>query len=122
MNSSPQTTPSVAPTGFGCNIKAFPRTDIFGRSISLYLFTETLIHNRRCIPKRIEWEELLEGTEPIQAPFYLEFRDAQALMDRLWDCGLRPSEGTGSAGSLEATRKHLEDMRTLVFKNSTHSS
>lgn len=41
---------------------------------------------------------------------------AQILMDDLWNCGLRPTEGTGSAGSLAATQKHLEDMRTLVFK------
>lgn len=42
--------------------------------------------------------------------------DGQALMDSLWDCGLRPSEGSGSAGSLAATERHLEDMRALVFK------
>lgn len=27
---------------------------------------------------------------------------AQELMDRLWTCGLRPSEGTGSAGQASA--------------------
>lgn len=43
--------------------------------------------------------------------------DAQALMDDLWKCGLRPTEGAGSAGALAATVKHLEDMRTLVFKS-----
>jgi len=37
-------------------------------------------------------------------------------MDSLWDCGLRPSEGTGSAGALSATQKHLDDMRKIVFK------
>lgn len=42
--------------------------------------------------------------------------EAQELIDSLWDCGLRPSEGSGSAGQLAATQKHLEDMRTLVFK------
>ncbi len=42
--------------------------------------------------------------------------EAQRLMDDLWDAGLRPSEGTGSAGSLAATQKHLADMRTIVFK------
>lgn len=42
--------------------------------------------------------------------------EAQALVDELWDCGLRPSEGSGSAGSLAATQRHLEDMRALVFK------
>lgn len=41
---------------------------------------------------------------------------AQDLMDQLWQCGIRPSEGSGSAGQLAAVQKHLEDMRTLVFK------
>ena len=39
------------------------------------------------------------------------------LMDDLWQCGLRPSEGTGSAGALAATQKHLDDMRKLVFQD-----
>lgn len=43
---------------------------------------------------------------------------AQPLMDELWNCGLRPTEWSGSAGSLAATQRHLEDMRTLVFKPS----
>jgi hypothetical protein len=42
--------------------------------------------------------------------------DAQTLMDDLWRAGLRPTEGAGSAGALAATQRHLEDMRTLVFK------
>lgn len=40
---------------------------------------------------------------------------AQQLIDALWRAGLRPSEGTGSAGALAATQKHLDDMRRLVF-------
>src|SRR4051812_21893784 len=44
---------------------------------------------------------------------------AQQLMDNLWQCGLRPSEGSGSAGSLKATERHLDDMRRLVFKASS---
>ncbi len=47
--------------------------------------------------------------------FVLRPEEVQALMDSLWDCGLRPSEGSGSAGAMAATQKHLEDMRTLVF-------
>lgn len=42
--------------------------------------------------------------------------DAQTLMDDLWNAGLRPTEGTGSAGSLRATEKHLEDMRGMTTK------
>ncbi len=41
---------------------------------------------------------------------------AQRLMDALWDVGLRPTEGTGSAGSLAATQAHLSDMRSIVAK------
>lgn len=41
--------------------------------------------------------------------------DAQRLMDELWNCGLRPSEGSGSAGSLAATERHLADMRSMAF-------
>jgi hypothetical protein len=40
---------------------------------------------------------------------------AQSLMDELWNCGLRPSEGTGSAGAMAAVQAHLADMRALVF-------
>lgn len=40
---------------------------------------------------------------------------AQQLMDELWRCGVRPRDGTGSAGSLAATEKHLADMRSVAF-------
>ena len=53
----------------------------------------------------------------IHDPFMrLDFTAAQQLMDELWHCGLRPTEGTGSAGSLAATERHLQDMRKLVFE------
>lgn len=42
---------------------------------------------------------------------------AQQLMNSLWDVGIRPAQGQGSAGQLEATRAHLDDMRALVFKS-----
>jgi hypothetical protein len=42
--------------------------------------------------------------------------DAQNLMDELWNIGLRPAGGRGSAGQLDAIKYHLEDMRKLVFK------
>lgn len=45
----------------------------------------------------------------------LRMDEAQALMDELWSVGLRPSEGTGSAGSLAATERHLADMQRVAF-------
>jgi len=46
----------------------------------------------------------------------LEKHAAQKLIDDLWDCGLRPSEGSGSAGQLAAVQNHLADMRKLLSK------
>ena len=40
---------------------------------------------------------------------------AQGLMDELWSCGIRPSEGQGSAGQLSAVQSHLSDMKTIAF-------
>ena len=53
--------------------------------------------------------EIVEPQEAIQ----LQRETAQQLMDALWQCGLRPSEGSGSAGSLKATESHLKDMQEL---------
>lgn len=63
----------------------------------------------RVIPK----EEEEEGVEQ-PATFMFTTESAQNLMDELWTIGLRPTEGTGSAGSLAATQKHLDDMRSIV--------
>lgn len=40
---------------------------------------------------------------------------AQVLLEQLWALGLRPRSGHGSAGQLQATEAHLQDMRALVF-------
>lgn len=45
----------------------------------------------------------------------LSYDDCQTMMDALWDVGIRPSNGSGSAGQLAATEKHLDDMRNLTF-------
>lgn len=45
----------------------------------------------------------------------ISYEAAQQLIDSLWQCGLRPSEGTGSAGSLRATESHLKDMRKIAL-------
>ena len=56
-----------------------------------------------------------EGMEYPPA-FELADEQAQQFIDELWRVGFRPSEGSGSAGSLAATERHLADMRALVFK------
>ncbi|MFZ6654068.1 hypothetical protein [Undibacterium sp. TJN19] len=58
----------------------------------------------------------VEDGQHIEPALCLQYEEAQNLMDELWTCGLRPSEGTGSAGALAATEKHLKDMQAVAFK------
>ena len=61
--------------------------------------------------------QALQGDPEYIDPFVtLEADAAQSLMDELWKCGVRPSEGQGSAGQLKAVQEHLRDMRTIAFK------
>lgn len=48
------------------------------------------------------------------ASLLLGRENAQVLMDDLWRCGVRPTDGAGTAGSMRAVERHLEDMRALV--------
>ena len=49
----------------------------------------------------------------VEPTMRLTQKQAQKLMDSMWQSGLRPSDGTGSAGQLAATEKHLDDMRDI---------
>ena len=72
------------------------------------------IDGERYIAKPVEMKQV--SGENVEDPtFRLGMDEAQELIDQLWNCGLRPSEGSGSAGSLAATQKHLEDMRKIAF-------
>ena len=48
----------------------------------------------------------------------LEKHQAEALMTMLWSEGIRPRDW-GHEGQVEALKNHLEDMRTLVFREKT---
>ena len=67
------------------------------------------------IAQSLVFEDQKEVGDVVIPFINLHTEEAQALMDELWRCGLRPTEGSGSAGAMAATQKHLEDMRTLVF-------
>lgn len=59
---------------------------------------------------------VVEPGDLVTSPtFTLSINQAQQFMDELWSLGLRPTEGSGSAGSLAATERHLADVRALLF-------
>lgn len=62
------------------------------------------------------WSPLTDdfGAFPTPPALRLDYALAQRLMDELWKCGLRPKEGTGSAGAMAATERHLADLQKLV--------
>lgn len=60
-------------------------------------------------------ERIEDGSYPSEPTMTLSNQGAQMLMDELWRCGLRPSDGSGSAGSLAATERHLKDMRAVAM-------
>jgi hypothetical protein len=80
---------------------------------------EFLVQSRRgsvvSIASPLEFTELLDG-HLVPAPTgRMEPEAAQALMDQLWDIGFRPTRAEGSAGTLEAVKYHLEDMRKIAL-------
>jgi hypothetical protein len=62
------------------------------------------------VPVEYEFEMVKEPT------IRLHLEQAQALMDQLWQCGLRPTEGSGSAGSLSQAENHIESLKRIAFK------
>ncbi len=85
----------------------------FGAFISIALLSD----NNKYAGTNVEIKEIPVG-QSIPILTELDMTQAQNLIDDLWDCGLRPSEGSGSAGAFKAVEYHLEDMRRIVFSPS----
>lgn len=66
------------------------------------------------VAKSMTMEKIPEGGR-FDPTLKITREEGQSLMDELWQVGLRPSEGTGSAGSLAVTERHLADMREISF-------
>ena len=54
--------------------------------------------------------------EEIPRALVLRNEEAQALMDDLWNSGIRPTEGAGTAGAMRAAERHIADLRAVAFK------
>lgn len=94
--------------------------DMRARNSNWYDAIEILIVSEapgkpRAVATQIVMSEIQDGLQP-QPSITLSREKAQHLMDELWHCGLRPTEGHGSAGAFAAQGRHLEDMRKLVGK------
>lgn len=70
---------------------------------------------KRSIGRPLTLEAIPEGGAVWEPTMRIDKTDAQQFMDELWRIGLRPSEGSGSAGSLAATERHLADMKAIAM-------
>ena len=61
---------------------------------------------------RLEFEERHHG-DRLTDCVLIDDSAGQALMDQLWECGLRPSEGAGSAGAMLACQAHLANLQAI---------
>lgn len=88
--------------------------NIYHDGVALYACKFTTA-GRMDVATNLVMSEMPEGsfTEPF---LRLTNQEAQELANELYAAGIHPTQAAGSAGQLDATRKHLEDMRALVFK------
>ena len=96
-------------------LKFYTERNYRGNCVDLHIARED--GNAIACATSITFAPLAEGEMAPPAALRLRDREAQMLIDALWDAGLRPSEGSGSAGAMLATQKHLADMRKLVAKH-----
>lgn len=87
----------------------------FGSAISMGIASDPGEDGSVDVAKFITYERMELGLVAAEPLLKLDMHAAQNLMDELWHCGLRPSEGSGSAGSLAATERHLADMQKIAF-------
>lgn len=63
----------------------------------------------------VQWEPISDNAE-MKTLLTLRVEQAQVLMDDLWNAGIRPTEGAGSAGAMRAAERHIQDLRAVAFK------
>ena len=68
-------------------------------------------------PAHFDGEKYCEHPEGgrFDPAFLLRIDQAQHLANSLWEAGIQPKQAKGSVGQLQATERHLQDMRSLVF-------
>jgi hypothetical protein len=91
-------------------VRVFARLSPYSFGLSLHIVNVT----DRTGCRGVIMEKIETGME-MPTALVLNREQAQGLMDSLWESGIRPTEGMGSAGSFAAQAAHLSDMRSIAF-------
>lgn len=96
-------------------INVYVARNWFKRGFEFHIVGINLGKRETGVARPVEFDIVPENTLFTEPAFFLRQEEAQGLMDELWTAGVRPTEGSGSAGSMAAVQVHLADMRQIVF-------
>lgn len=97
----------------GLGVRGF-RHGWMGDETELYIFQKVDGHRAYC--SNVTLQTVEEGVSAPPSPIVIDATAAQVLMDDLWNCGVRPTEGTGSAGQSLAQQNHIKDLQTAMTR------
>lgn len=89
--------------------------NLFSDKYDILITSKTF--NKTFIAQPLIMEEVSNNTAIKKPTLSINRDSAQEFFNFLWNHGLRPKDGTGNGGHIEAIKYHLEDMRKLVFKD-----
>lgn len=96
-------------------LQLFAREEFARDGIALYLRSRAPgaegMHFGRVLFERVD-----EGPVYIEPTVVLDRTAAQVLMDDLWACGIRPTDGAGTAGAMAATQAHVKDLQGVLYR------
>lgn len=114
LDVAPETREDTMIDGDILPMEVMARREDWSNGVSIYLRQRT-VGVGTAVARPVVFERLAFDVGIVEPMLRLGIQQAQQLMDELWQCGLRPSEGTGSAGSLAATERHLKDMQAVAM-------
>lgn len=96
-------------------VHAFRQQDRFG--VALYIIADIPVENGPSQQYYLTTTGFKHRSPGAIMPPLVEMEEnaAQALMDRLWDTGIRPTETRTHTLGIEAMKNHLNDLRKITF-------
>lgn len=96
-------------------VNVYVSRNFLRRGFEFHIVAINLATRETNLARPVEFAVVPENTQFSEPAFTLKEEEAQGLMDELWNAGIRPTEGAGSAGSMAATQAHLADIRRIAF-------
>lgn len=85
--------------------------DTFSQNIEIWIRPPQLEESKRLVGTLIP--TICQPGERVPPTLCLDSKEAQILMNQLWDCGVRPTS-VGSTSHLTALENHLHDLQAIL--------